>query len=194
LAAPERHVEGVGDELGAAVIAEAPAQDPAAPGVEHERAVDPAFVGAVLGDVGDPELVRAVDCELVVDEIFGGCLGRVALGAASLASTGDALQACMSHEPLDALAAAANTHADGELGVNSGAAVGASGEGVGFDDQRCQLGISLCSRRGWPALPVVEPGRGQGQQPAAHRDREAVDGEPVHDREDHFGRTFSCAK
>lgn len=125
LSSPERHVERIGDELGAAVIAETPAEHPAAPRIQDEGPVDPAVVGAVLGDVGHPELVGAVDRELAIDEIISRRVEGVAFRAAPPTPSGDAFEAGVAHEPLDALAAAADAHADGELGVNSRAAVGA---------------------------------------------------------------------
>ena len=50
-AAPDGHLDGVDDELGADVIGDRPAHDPAGPGVEHDGEVDPALTGGVLGDV-----------------------------------------------------------------------------------------------------------------------------------------------
>ena len=55
----ERHPQGVEDEVGAHVRGELPADDHPAVGVEHEREEDETFPAAQVGDVGDPELVRA---------------------------------------------------------------------------------------------------------------------------------------
>ena len=46
--------------LGAQVVGDRPAHDPAGEHVQDDRAVDPALAGAVLGDVGDPQPVRPV--------------------------------------------------------------------------------------------------------------------------------------
>ena len=51
--------EGVDDELGAHVIGHRPADDPAGEDVLDGGEVEPALPGAQVGDVGDPEPVRA---------------------------------------------------------------------------------------------------------------------------------------
>ena len=72
----------VDDELGAHVIGDRPADDPAGPGVDHDGEVDPALAGGVLGDVLHPQPVGAVGSELAVHQIVdAGSLG-VAAGAA----------------------------------------------------------------------------------------------------------------
>ncbi len=60
VAPPAGHVQGVYDQFGAQVIGDGPADREAGEHVDHDRAVDPALAGAVLGDVGDPQLVRGV--------------------------------------------------------------------------------------------------------------------------------------
>ena len=55
----ERHPQRVEDEVGAHVAGELPADDLAAVGVEHEREEDEPFPAAQVGEVGDPEPVRA---------------------------------------------------------------------------------------------------------------------------------------
>ena len=57
-AAVDGHLEGVDDELGAEVVGDRPADDPARVAVEHDRDVEPALPGAHVADVGDPEPVR----------------------------------------------------------------------------------------------------------------------------------------
>jgi hypothetical protein len=39
--------------------------------VEHDRAVELALAGGVLGDVGDPQLVRSMPGEVAVDQVGG---------------------------------------------------------------------------------------------------------------------------
>jgi hypothetical protein len=53
----ERHLEGVGDELGAEVVGHRPADDPAAVEVLDGDEVEPSLPGAQVGDVGDPAAV-----------------------------------------------------------------------------------------------------------------------------------------
>ena len=76
------HVDGVGDELGAHVIGDRPADDPSGPGVDDDGEVDPALAGAVLGDVLHPQPVRAVGAELAVHQIIRAGIGRPVTGAA----------------------------------------------------------------------------------------------------------------
>jgi hypothetical protein len=52
------HVQGVHDQLGAQVLGHGPAHDPPREGVQDHSQVEPAFVGALLGDVGHPQPVR----------------------------------------------------------------------------------------------------------------------------------------
>ena len=55
----ERHPQRVEDEVGAHVVGELPADDPAAVDVDHEREEDDALPAAQVGEVDAPELVRA---------------------------------------------------------------------------------------------------------------------------------------
>jgi hypothetical protein len=58
IALGDGHVEGVQDELGAQMVGHRPADDPPREGVQDHRQVQPALTGALLGDVGHPQLVR----------------------------------------------------------------------------------------------------------------------------------------
>ena len=72
----DRHPERVAGQRRGRVVADRPADDAAAERVEHDRAVDLALAGRVLGDVGQPQLVGPVAAELAVDEILGGRRAR----------------------------------------------------------------------------------------------------------------------
>ena len=65
-------------ELGAQVRRHRPADDAAAPDIEHDGQVEEARPGRDVGDVGHPELVRAVGREVPIDQIGRGlrCRGR----------------------------------------------------------------------------------------------------------------------
>jgi hypothetical protein len=54
IALRDRHVERVQDELGAQVVGHRPAHDPPRERVQDHRQIEPALVGALLGDVGHP--------------------------------------------------------------------------------------------------------------------------------------------
>ena len=51
-----------------------PAERPSRAGIQEDRAVQLAFAGGVLGDVGDPQLVGAGAVELTPDQVGGGRL------------------------------------------------------------------------------------------------------------------------
>ena len=75
-ALPTSHVERVDHEFCSDVISDRPAHDPSGPGVHYRAAVVPAISGAVLGDVGEPQPVRAVGMKLAFDQIIMGCSSR----------------------------------------------------------------------------------------------------------------------
>lgn len=55
-AVADGHVQRAGDRRRGLTAVDRPAHDPAGEGVQDDRAVDLAFAGAVLSDVGDPQL------------------------------------------------------------------------------------------------------------------------------------------
>jgi len=65
---------------------------------------------------------------------------------------------------------------------------------VDVDDDVEQVGVGDVTGRGWPQAPLVVPRPGDLQDPARHRDIEAVSGELVDQPEPYFGSTFSRAK
>src|SRR6266545_3255548 len=67
----KRHLQCVGDELGAQVVGHRPADDPAAVEVLDGDEVEPALPGAQVGDVGDPAAVRSAGGEVALEEIVG---------------------------------------------------------------------------------------------------------------------------
>ena len=98
--APGGHVDRVGDELGAHVIGDRPAHDTTTPGVDDDGEVDPALTAAVLGDVLDPQAVRAVGSELAMHQIIRARIGRPGAGATlRAAAAGDTVQAAFAHQP-----------------------------------------------------------------------------------------------
>lgn len=125
-APPPSHVQSVEDQLGAQVIGDRPSDDAAGEDVQDDRAVDPALSGAVLGDVGDPEPVRAVGGEPPVDQVRRRLCRGIPDGAAAPATSMDALQTGRAHQPLDAFAAAADTTLEAQLSVDARCAIGAA--------------------------------------------------------------------
>src|SRR4051794_28887323 len=72
VASLDRHPERVRGQASGRLVADRPADDAAAERVEDDRAVDLALPGRVLGDVGQPELIRTLSPEDAVDEVVGG--------------------------------------------------------------------------------------------------------------------------
>ena len=81
----------------------------------------------MLGDVGEPELVGAVDGELAVDQVGIGVRGGVADGAAVASAPVEALDAGLAHQPGDPLVVDRQAEPQGQLGVDPRPAVGAAG-------------------------------------------------------------------
>ena len=68
-AAQPDHVQGVGDQLRTQMIGDRTTHHAAGEHIEDDRGVDPALTRAVLGDVGDPQPVRALGDESAVDQV-----------------------------------------------------------------------------------------------------------------------------
>jgi len=69
LAAPGRHLHRVGDEFGAEVICDGPADHASGPRVDDDREIDLAVQRGVFGDVHDPKPVRAIRVEGPVHQV-----------------------------------------------------------------------------------------------------------------------------
>jgi len=78
----------------------------------------------MLGDVGHPQLVRAVPGALTVDQVDGDLVG---LGMAPLRPAGGADQASAAHQQRDGVVAYQDPAAQSQLGVHSQSPVGAAG-------------------------------------------------------------------
>ena len=78
-----RHCErGVDHRCGRTAV-KGPTDGPSAPGVEDATAIELSLASGVFGDVGHPELVRAVAMEVPIDQVLGGHLLRQVPLAAS---------------------------------------------------------------------------------------------------------------
>ena len=78
-----------------------PADDPAGIGVDDEGDVDEAGPGRHIGEVGEPEHVRARRMELTVDVIEGARRGLVTHGRPDRLAADDAFQAHGLHQAGD---------------------------------------------------------------------------------------------
>ncbi len=64
-----RHLERVEHKVGPEMIGHRPADDLAAPGVEHDGKVEESARGRHEGDIGHPELVRRACLEVAIDQV-----------------------------------------------------------------------------------------------------------------------------
>jgi hypothetical protein len=194
VAAGDRHAECVDHEGGAHVVVDRPADDPARVGVKDCGAVDLSFIGGVLGDVGHPQLVRAVDDEVAVDQVAVGVGLRVPDGAAAVAAPVEALDPGLAHQAGDPLVVDRHAQAEGQFGVYPRPAVGVAGLGVDALDVFHVEFVLQRSGRFHTGAPFVEALAAHAKDPAGHRNGESVVGEFADQRENYFGRTFSRAK
>jgi hypothetical protein len=83
LATNDGHAQRIGDQFGAHVLGNGPADDEPGVGVHHCGTVQDAFGGAVFGDIGNPQPIWRGDGEVAVDQIGAGCRVRGADRAAA---------------------------------------------------------------------------------------------------------------
>ena len=110
----DRHSQRVRHQRRGWLPVDRPADDAPAEGVEHNRAVHLPFACRVLGNVGDPELISLVPCELTLDTVFGsGDVGDPAISRPPR----KALQMRSPHQQLDSLSPDTDATAY-QLGIN----------------------------------------------------------------------------
>ena len=63
-APPDRHDQGIGDQIGGHRILHRPADNAPCKQVEHHRKIEPTFGGPDVGEVGDPFSVRPICLEV----------------------------------------------------------------------------------------------------------------------------------
>jgi hypothetical protein len=128
----DRHPQGVRRERRGRLSVDRPSDDAPAEGVEHNRTVHLAFACRVLGNVGDPELISLVPCELTLDTVFGsGDVGDPTISRPPR----KALQMRSPHQQLDSLFPDRDATAYLQLGVNPPQAICAAGFRMNsFDD------------------------------------------------------------
>jgi hypothetical protein len=93
----------------------------------------------VLGDIGDPQLVRLGAGEVTVDQVSGDLVG---LGVAPLGPAGHPRQPSAAHQQRNGVVADHDPAAKAQLGVHPQGAVGATGALVDLDDQVGQPGMA----------------------------------------------------
>jgi hypothetical protein len=110
--------ERVGDEFGAHVLGNGPADDEPGIGVQDGCAIYLAFRGGVLSDIGHPQPVRLGDGEVTVDQVRAGLGVRVADGTAAASAPVEALDAGLAHQPCDPLEVHQQPESQCHLGVD----------------------------------------------------------------------------
>ena len=102
LPGPQPHVEGVEREVGAQAGGHLPSHHHPGEHVEDERGVDPARMGADIGQVGHPELVGRGGDEAPLDQVSGPFgLGAVGVGGLAGLVPHDPAQPLGSHQSLN---------------------------------------------------------------------------------------------
>ena len=102
----EGHVQGVQNQLGSQMVGHRPADDPAAPDIHDDRQIEKSRRGRDVGDVGDPQLVRAGCLEVALHQIGRGSCLFVALRRDLIAApAAGADQTGRAHQPGNPLAA-----------------------------------------------------------------------------------------
>ena len=191
LTSPGGHLESIDDELGSDVIGDRPAHDAAAEDVEDRTAVDLAVPRRMFGHVRAPQLVGRLGDELPLDQVLvDGGSGPVA----ALPAVADALETGGAHQSGDPLLADPVSSAELEFGVDPWRPIGGPGGGVDVSDLVEEEGVGPVPVRRRPRQPVVVAGAGDLENPAGHRDVDAVTAQLVDQPEHYFGRTFSRAK
>jgi len=143
--AREGHLQRVDDEIGAHVIGHRPADDPSAIGVLDGREIQPALPRAQIGDVGDPEHVRACRAEVALDEVIGDTDSGDADRRAPAALGDQARETGFAHQPLDPFAPDLDVVTEAQLGVHARGAVDAPVVAVDLADALEQPRIRQCA-------------------------------------------------
>ncbi len=146
------HPERVGGERGGRVVADRPADHASAVGVENDRAVHLALAGRVLGNVGQPQLIRAFPTESAVDQIVRARLARHPSSFRRSRATRDARAA---HQHRDRVVTNPDPAPEDQLGVHPSGAVAAVGGRVHLADHIGQPRMANRARRWRPASPRV---------------------------------------
>ncbi len=165
-ALPDSHLQSLQDQLGAQVGCHGPADNPAAPGVEHDGQIQEPRPRWNVRNVSDPEFIGATGCEVTLDQIGGRSSPSLSLGGAGCFATADTPQIGSFHQARHPLA----SHMPAlfcQFCVDTRGTIGAFRSLVDFLDFLGQHVVCLLSFR-WEALPPgVEPA-GRDSQHTAH--------------------------
>ena len=164
----EGHVQGVQNQLGSQMVGHRPADDPAAPDIHDDRQIEEARRGRDVGDVGDPQLVRAGGLEVAVHQIGRGSGLFVALRrdrAAAPAAGAD--QTGRAHQPGNPLAAVPLSGGP-QLGMDTRCPIGLPRADVHRLDPGQQRLIRSGMRRGRAMTPGIVAGLRHAEHACHH--------------------------
>src|SRR5438309_1388479 len=164
------HIQRGQDELGPEMGFHRPADHAPTPRIEHDGEIQEAGPGRHVGDVRDPQLIRARAGELAVDEIRRRPGRLVAHRRAERLPPAHALQPGAPHQPGHPLTANVEA-AGGELGMNPGDAVGPARLAMDRLDLRGEFHIGPGAGRQRPLAPGEVPAGGDTQHAAQPGDR-----------------------
>src|SRR6266542_2850981 len=136
-------LEGEGSVIGRACR---PAHHAASEEVEHDREIQPSFVGPDVRHVGHPDRVGCLRLELALHDVRSNRVRVVRIGGASKTSLSPGLDTVLAHQPLDPLLAHPHA-ASAKISVHARAAVRAATALVGSRDLDGELSVRLRSRR-----------------------------------------------
>ena len=150
-----RHLHRVQHQFGAQVVCHRPADDLAAPSVEHDGEIEEPRHRRHISDVGNPELVRSGGAEVAVDQVGRRPVVLVPPGCCRAAvPMAGAHQARLTHQTSDPLAAVPLS-APTQIGMDARRPVGLPRTGMHRLDalQQGRVGRGVGGR--WPLQPGV---------------------------------------
>src|SRR5690606_32210787 len=150
------HLQRIQDELCTQVGGHRPADDLAAPGIEHDSQVQEPGPGGDIGNVRDPQFVRAGGGEVSLDQVGNGlCFGfRASLGGVWGFATANTLQIFGSHQASHTLASYVHSLVC-QFGMNAGSTIGAFGVLMDLTDLLAQPLIFAGSLRQSSLAPGI---------------------------------------
>src|SRR5690606_13621217 len=163
-AAPDRHDEGVGDELSCHLGLHRPADDTAGEQVDDGGNVEPTFGGPDVGEVSDPLLVRGRCLEGAVEEVVRHCRS-LANVLRQPTATRPGTQPVLPHEPLDTMKAAGEALSQ-HVVPDAASTIGAVAALEAAIDLRHQHFVLLSASTGATVEPGMEARAGDVQRTA----------------------------
>jgi hypothetical protein len=146
-------VDGVEDQRGLHSPIDGPTDHLARVQIEHHAAVELPFAGRMLGDVGQPQLVRTSGDELALDQVLAGwCILEVRV---ALLRPRQARKAQFTHEPLHQLVVHDEPLFDLQGSFDPPDAIGASRAGMDLRDGVGQQEATNLTIVGLSELDVV---------------------------------------